>query len=315
LAIVDAVHDFWGVYLQDEITLGERWRLTLGGRYDRFERSVDFAPTGPFDPGGGADETQDAWSPKASLSYRVGDGQVYLAYGRGFGSNFGPVWQWDPNQFARDSQPTTIDSVELGWKSRLMDARLEVEAVLFALEQRNRPVVVSNPDPSGPPSLMTTGDRYESTGLELAARYTPVEDTRLWATYAYLDPRWERFELTGAGGVPIDLSGRQPTGVPRHTALLGVEHTMLPWLTVRGTYEYYDDYAISADNTVRGGGYELATLGASMTWPNRDGWIVDLAVTNLFDESYYFMFGDITRASHATPGPPRQFRLSLGARF
>lgn len=314
LAIVEAKHDFWGAFLQDEIELADRWTLTLGARYDRFERSVDFASTGPFDPGGKADERQDAWSPKGALSYTLGDGQVYVAYGRGFGSNFGPVWQWAPNRYTRDSRPTTIDSLEVGWKSRLLGRRLEVEIIAFGLEQKNRPVLIANPDPMGPPNLMTTGREYQSTGVETAFRYLAGNATNVWGAYAYLDPKWKRFEVAGASDT-VDLSNNRPTGVPRHTASVGVEHAVSEHLSLRGTYEYYGDYAISGDNSINGGGYQLVNAGASFALSRLSGWSIDAVVSNAFDKSYRFEFGNVGAATHATPGPPRQFRLTLKGEF
>ncbi len=39
-------------------------------------------------------------------------------------SNFAPVFQWEPDRFARDEQPTTINSLELDWTGRTTSSRL-----------------------------------------------------------------------------------------------------------------------------------------------------------------------------------------------
>lgn len=312
--ISDATHDFLALFVQDEIRFGERLRLTIGGRYDRFERRVDFTSTGPEDAGGRAADDADAFSPKASISYRYGPGQFYAAYGRGFASNFGAVWQWSPSLYAREGGPTTLDSVELGWKVRGMDGRLEAEIAVFALEQKDRPVLINNPDPDGPPYLHTTGRRYDSHGFESAARWQLTDRTRLLGAYTYLNPKWDEYQLPGAEE-ELDLSGLRAIGVPRHSLSAAVEHDLTAWLSARLSFELYDDYPVTQNNEIEAGGYHLVNLGGSLKIPSADHWAVDVAVLNLLDEEYEFVYGDVESASYATPGPPRQFRITLRVSF
>jgi outer membrane receptor protein involved in Fe transport len=311
-ADADTTNKFWSVFLQDEIALNDRWSLTIGGRYDAFERDTTFQPLGPFNPGGDVQGDTSEFSPKASVSWRYDAGQVYVSYGRGFNSNFGPVWQWDPSQYARAEEPTTIDSVELGWKGRALDERLQFEAALFQLLQKNRRVFVDNPDPTGPPTLATTGQRYESRGFEATVAFSPGPDTTLSLNYTWLDPEWDEYVVDTFAG-PVDLSGNEPRGVPNHMAFLAAEHRFAPWFKARAAYEWYGDYQITEDNAHRGGEYDLLTLSGSFDW--RDNWGIDLAILNALDEEYFAYFGNQTDVLLATPGVPRQIRATLRARF
>lgn len=49
-ADADTTNRFWSAFIQDEIALTDSLSLTVGGRYDAFERDVSFGPTGPFNP-------------------------------------------------------------------------------------------------------------------------------------------------------------------------------------------------------------------------------------------------------------------------
>ena len=100
---------FWGAFVQDEIALGEQWRLTLGARYDRFRRTATYFPIEGVTYGGTLRGDADAVSPKATLSWLPDWGQVYVAYGRGFNSNFGATFEWDPVQYARPESPADDD--------------------------------------------------------------------------------------------------------------------------------------------------------------------------------------------------------------
>ncbi len=310
---------FWGAFVQDEITLSDRLRLTLGLRYDDFSRDAVFFPVDGISQGGPQSGSADAFSPKATLSYLTDWGQVYAAYGRGFNSNFGATFEWDPVQFARpETRPTTIDSIEVGVKGRFLNDTLRAEAIVFYSEQKDRRQIVNNPaaenDFSQPGNLVTFGDLYTSQGLELSLVATPTNTTTVKLNYTYLDPEWEELTISTFSG-PLDFSGNTPVGVPEHILYLQVDQEVTDWLSVRGILEYYDDYFYTVDNALSDGGYSLVTLAAQIAPPQLDGISIDFTVTNLFEETYYSYFGNRNSPTYAMPGTPRQVRLAVNWRF
>ena len=315
--VADTTNTFYGAFVQDEIRLTDRLTATLGIRYDAFEREVDFSVVGTEPVDQKAEGDTDAFSPKAALSYDYGGGILYFSYGRGFNSNFGPVFQWEPDRYARDEEPTTVDSFELGWKGRAVSDRLEWEAAAFYLEQKDRRIFVSNPDPSGPPTLATTGQKYSSRGFEGALRFFLTERTRLVMNYTYLDPEWDELIIEGSFGAPDqDFSGVTPQGVPEHMVFLEASHQFGSWLQAGITYEWYDDYYVDLSNSVSNGSYDLVGIYGSIKFPGVEALSVDLSVTNLFDEEYYFYFaGSRTMATNVTPGTPRLARATVRLRF
>lgn len=314
---------FWGAYLQDEWRITDRVTLTLGGRYDSFRRRALFRPiAATFNPGGERSANESAFSPKASFAYRFGDdggtrGTIYASYGRGFSSNFGPVFQFNPVLFELDLRPMTLDSYEVGFKGRDGSGVFSWEVAAFRYDQRDRLVTIENPDPTGPSSIATTGQRYRSQGIEVSGRLELRPSTTLSANYSYVDAKWREFLVPGAVG-QIDLSGKRPTGVPEHILNASVEHRFADWLRARADLYVYGDYAVTGDNRVIQGGYELLNLSASIELPTRTPLTLDLALTNALDsEIYYYFgaFGSSTAPSSATPAAPRQFRATLRARF
>ena len=312
----DMTNTFFGAFIQDEIALTDRWTLTVGLRYDQFDRKVDYRFIGTFPSDERVKGDADAFTPKASISYRYGGGMFYGSYSQGFNSNFGPLFQWNPNQYLRVEEPTTLDNYELGWKGRGLDGRLEWETAIFFLEQKNRRVFVSNPDPFGPSQLATTGQIYSSRGLEASLRFRPTERTSGTLTYAYVDPEWDEFILPGSFGAPDrDFSGATPTGVPENTFYVELEHEFSSRVTARVTYEWYGDYYVDLANSVKNGSYDL--LGLSATFTANENIAVDVSITNLLDEEYYFYLAglDDTLTSRVTPGVPRLARATLHWRF
>ena len=261
----------------------------------------------------------DAFSPKAALSWRADWGQIYASYGRGFNSNFGPTFEWDAAQYARpESRPTTIDSYELGVKGHTADRRLTVEAAIYYTRQKKRRQIIPNPDaesdPTAPSNLIRYGDLYDSRGLEVSVTLRPADGTSVRINYSHVDPEWKKYVITGFGP-PVDLSGATPIGVARNIVYIAAEQRLASWLSGRATFEWYDDYKITGNNRVEGGGYELLTLGARIApagWRNIS---LDLTLTNALDKEYYFYFGGRSNPTYATPGVPRQFRAAVRAAF
>lgn len=313
-AAADTTNQFYGVFVQDEIELAARWTLTLGGRYDWFDRETRFSIVDSQPADLVAEGDAGAFSPKASLDYDYGPGLLYASYGRGFNSNFGPIWQWNPSQYDRIERPTTIDSYELGWKGEAFDGGLSWDTAIFYLEQQDRRAFVSNPDPSGPPTLATTGQQYSSRGVEASVTWRPGPDTAIMVNYTHLDPEWDTFIVDGFGGA-VDLSGTTPQGVAENIVYAEINHQPADWLSLTASYEWYDDYFVTADNSVSGGAFSLLNASARIALP-REGMGIDLSVTNLLDEDYVYLFGGSrTAATNATPGTPRQVRATLRAAF
>lgn len=313
----DSTGSAWAVFVQDEIALTDHLTLTLGGRYDSFERDV-FTITPASLTGDVLSDDANAFAPKASLSYDWGDTLVYASYGRGFNANFGAMFQWDPFFYVRDTEPTTVDSYEVGLKGRAIDGRLTYAVSAFYLEQENRAVFLTNPDsfvdPTAPSNLVTSGQLFTSRGLEVEGRFELSDEIAVRASYAYVAPEWDELVLETFGG-PVDLSGNSPTGVPENTLTGAIEWRPVDGFEALLSVEWYDDYFVTLDNSVEKGGYTLSTLNLGFEPQAWAGARIDLNISNLFDEEYDFFFGDRTQATYAIPGTPRQARVTLRYAF
>ncbi|WP_049722368.1 TonB-dependent receptor [Gilvimarinus polysaccharolyticus] len=305
----------WGVFVQDEIALSQSLTLTLGLRYDAFERDASFEPVAGSSASGDLSGDTDALSPRVALSWDSSVGNVYFSYGRGFNSNFGPIFEWNPANYARlENKPTTIDSYELGWKATALEQRMQLELAVFQTFQQDRRSSIPNPaaenDYSQPSNLITYGQQYDSQGVEFSLSYMLTPDARLGIAASHINPEWDEY-IINSYGTEIDLSGTTPVGVAENTFYLSYDHRLASWLEVRAIYEFYDDYQITQDNRVDGGRYDLLTLGASIFpswWP---GATIKLTALNALDEDYYFYFGDRTVPTYAVPGAERELRASV----
>ncbi len=316
----DTENTFTAAFAQTEIDLGDRFKLTLGARWDDFERQTVLM-TGPdrnVQPQ--VVDSADHVSPKLSMVFAATpERTIYFNFGEGFSSNFGPVWQWDPSSFIRDTRPTTLRNYELGTKGWVADGKLSYNLSLFAIEQEDRLIFVSNPeaftDFTAPSTIATTGQRFESQGVEATATYRFGSGSSLEGRYSYVDAEWDELVVSTFSG-PLDLSGTTPTGVPENIFYLEWRQKIGSRFDGGLSWEYYGDYQLTQDNAFEGGSYDLLNLSLSYR-PNLGRLErIHLAVTNLLDEEYYYLLGGSrTAVTNAVPGVPLQARLSLNWAF
>jgi outer membrane receptor for ferric coprogen and ferric-rhodotorulic acid len=262
--IADTTNRFGSVFAQADLELGARATVTLGGRYDRFNRRSEITAGDPLVTGAPVERTLDKFNPKASLTVDLGASQTACAaFGQGFNTNFGPAWQWDPSRYIRREKPTTLRNYEAGVKGSVGGTRLSYALSAFRIDQRDRLIFVSNPDAffgSGlPDTIATTGQRYETRGVELTTRVRPRTGTSIDINYGWLDATWKELLVTDT----LDLSGTTPTGVPAHVFSAGNDQSLSARVSLRLGVEAYSDYFVTQDNTLKGGAYQLVNLGVT----------------------------------------------------
>jgi hemoglobin/transferrin/lactoferrin receptor protein len=287
----DARQRVVGVYLHDEIRIGDRVTVVPGLRWDRYES----------DPGTGAVAGQDesALSARLSLSYALTDWlNVHAAYNQAFrapgmselfvsGTHFscgpGCANLFVPNP---DLEPETAHNTELGLSAQKTDlfqpddrltARLalfrnDVDDFIDQIVDFTFAPVPGNPGRGGVSFFENVSDaRLE--GFEVEAAY----DARRWfARAAYGRTRGEN----RATGEPL-------SAIPADELTLGAGIRLAAFeLGWKGRFVAEQD-RVSQGGT-ESNGYDLHDL--YLTWRpqgfGRDRVRVDVGIDNLFDEGY-----------------------------
>lgn len=308
----ESSNEFTALYFQEEWRINERANLTLGLRYDRFERDaqinsdVDF--DGVIDINPAINDDEEHVSPKLALHYRFNDAlNTWVSYGEGFNSNFGAVWQWDPSLYERgnDVKPSVVRNTEIGLRGQGDTYNYSVS--LYNLVQDDRLVFLPNPAGFGPPRA-GTADEFESTGLELETNFKLADGWYAGVNYAYIDAEWNDYVVGD-----VNFAGNRPIGVPENTMSLSLRGQLSENVRLFSAYYINDDYYFTRDNRVSGGDHNLLDLGASLALPAL-GMEISLVGKNILDEEYYYIFGS-NDPSTATPGLPARFLLNVSFDF
>ncbi|WP_439813864.1 TonB-dependent siderophore receptor [Zavarzinia sp. CC-PAN008] len=194
--------DQTGVYLQDQIRLGERWTLTLGGRFDTAGSDV-----ADHLAGGRTMVEDDAFTGRAGLVYLAPNGLApYLSYSE----SFVPTLTFDPvsgTPFA----PEKAHQYEVGLRYQPPGRSDLYSLALFDLTRENYITYDVNFVPS------QTGE-IQVRGLELEATFSPLADLNLILAYT-----WTPEADVTRSADPSQI-GKQANAVPEHKASLWADY-------------------------------------------------------------------------------------------
>ncbi len=204
-------------------------------------------------------------------------------------------------------KPETLVSYELGLKKRLLDNRLNLEAIIFIYDYKNLQLTGLTYDRFGGPFYTTTNAaKADVKGLELNGDWRITNSDKLRFGLALLDARYGKYSPNGIN----DWSGLALDRTPPLVASFGYEkeqrlgagHLNYSFFT-----RYSDDYFLS--NQSSGIRYIVPSFtksDVSISYsPNEKAWDIQLFAKNLEDKVYPLSVG----GGVAAPSEPRTIGL------
>jgi iron complex outermembrane recepter protein len=280
-----------GVFAQDEIALGTKWRALVGGRYDTTEGTSLVIGT----PTVQNERTVGAFSPRFGLTFAVAPVvSVYASYARSFVPQIGGT-----RLDGRMTDPSRGTQYETGIKAESLNGRLLATAAFYDLRKTN--VAVSDPENPGF-SIQIGEQRSRGAELEVAAQVT--SGWSVIASYAHDDAEITRDSNAG-------LIGNRVVNVPSHTASLWTTYDLPLDATARirfgaGAF-HVSERAVNNANLFFLPGYTRADALVSY---RTVAWNLALNLQNVTDRKYFDSSGGVFH-----PMPPRQWFVTAGYRF
>ena len=300
-----------GPYVRDEITMSDRYRLTLGARADQVRFRVDdrlITGTNPDDSG---ERTLRAVSPMVGFVARVSTlHSVYATVSTAFETPTATELANKPDGSAGinpDLDPQYSTTAEAGMKGTV--GRVRYDASLFATRVRDELIPFEVPNGGGRRYFRNAGSTRRTGGeVGLAAA---LGATTVGASYSYSDFVFREY-MVGTN----DYGGNRIPGIPNQQFQGYATYTWRGWsASVEGitTGSAFLDDA----NSGRAQGYEVmnARIGGRIEI-GPAAVVPALAVSNVFDRTYA---GSIVTNAAAgryyepAPGRTVYFGLSLGA--
>ncbi|XHT33480.1 TonB-dependent receptor [Xanthomonas citri pv. citri] len=194
----DERQQVWGVYAQDQIDLGARWKALLGLRYDHYQQDLDNHLRGTTQRA-----SDGVVSPRAGMTLHVDDAlSLYASAAAGFRPNSGV------GANGQSFAPEKSRSLETGLKYVQPGDGLEATVAAFRIDKKN----VLSLDPADTSFSLPVGQmRSQGLELDLLGRLSP----RLAASVglAYTDSQVTRSSAAAASTGLAE--GRRFPNVPR----------------------------------------------------------------------------------------------------
>ncbi|MBV6806090.1 TonB-dependent siderophore receptor [Xanthomonas euvesicatoria] len=156
----DERQQVWGVYAQDQIDLGARWKALLGLRYDHYRQDLDNHLRGTTQRA-----SDGVASPRAGMTFHVDDAlSLYASAAAGFRPNSGV------GANGQSFAPEKSRSLETGLKYVQPGDGLEATVAAFRIDKKN----VLSLDPADTSFSLPVGQmRSQGVELDLLGRLSP----------------------------------------------------------------------------------------------------------------------------------------------
>ncbi|CAN7228553.1 TonB-dependent receptor [Phenylobacterium sp. LjRoot219] len=339
----------YAAYGQATLHLTDQWRLTGGLRYTqdnkkgRFDQTVGGgAPlTGPLAPLAALRaalavpvsykaKTDDSdVSGQLNLAYQATDD--ILAYGnlaRGYRSGGINLSQL-PAGASATIDPETVDSAEIGLKTRFLDRRVTLNVAAYY--QRDKDYQGTMVVTGTTKTYLANIPKVEVKGVEVDLRAEPNRHLSFYASAAYNDANYKSYPDAPCGlenilSTSCDLSGRPLAGVPLWSVSAGAEFRQPLTLGAREVEAY-----AAVDDSFRSSIYSNTTDSIYSRLPSLNlvdarlgvraadgGWDAYVWGRNILDKKYFTArapgLGN-TGAIYAALGDPATWGVTLRARY
>jgi iron complex outermembrane recepter protein len=271
-----------GVYLQDQISLSDRLKVLIGGRFDAFKQTSE-----DFSANTETDRSDSAFSPRFGIVYQpIPAISLYASYVSSFTPGNG-VFLFG-GSLEGDIKPERGRQYEIGVKTDLTN-RLSATLALYDLTRTN----VLTEDPDNPGFQIQTGEQ-NSRGIELSLTGEILPGWNIFTGYAYTDAQVTEDNTFQPGS-------RLPN-VPYHSFNLWTTYEIqrgdLQGLGFGLGLFYVGDRSGDLDNTYQIPSYFRTDAAV---YYRRDRFRVALNLRNLFDVEYFENGSSSTRVNYGQP--------------
>ncbi len=235
--------DSSAAFVSADWAITDRLTFTLGGRYTEEEKdfsgddgSIGYNPAaGEARPTGHATWEKSAkWSeftPSGSLRFNLSeDLMLWASYAEGFksGGFFGR--QANFQNIDVTFEPESVDNIELGFKSSLLDGRMTLNAAYFQSDYENKQESVLVPRGlADVATIVRNAATEEIKGVEVDLSFQVTENWFIRANYGYLDASYDEFVADIDGGAEIELTDNsylKPRNTPENTFGISTTYTV-----------------------------------------------------------------------------------------
>ncbi|HEX2271428.1 MAG TPA: TonB-dependent siderophore receptor [Pyrinomonadaceae bacterium] len=286
----DVTANSQALYVFDTATLGRKWELNGGLRWDRFDAD------GITTTGAPVSRVDRMLSVRAGAVFKpLPQGAVYASYGTSLNPSLEGL-SYNTANIVIDPEKTY--TLEAGSKWDFFNSRVLLSGAIFRVEKLNArtPGIL----PGDPPQVLEGKQRVDGAELSLEGNLTRA--WRILAGYTFLDSE------TTDSNTPAEI-GKELVNTPRNSFNLWTTYSLPSGLHFGGGARFVDSRWGNTINTRRVDAYWTFDVMAS--YPLTEHIDLKLNLYNLADKLYFDRIG----GGHLVPGPGRSAMVSTSFRF
>ena len=337
---VDTTNDYYGLYFTDVVSFSERWHLTLSGRYNWANVTIE-DKTGS-QPALNGDHTFKRFNPAAGLNFNPSAAlTTYVSYSEGMRAPT-PIELTCadpaapcrlPNNFLADPplQKVVAKTTEIGARGRWTD-KFGWSAAAYRTELNNDIIFISSGGAVNAGFFQNAG-KTRRQGLELGV-HARMDKLNLAANYGFVDAKFaspltlnspSNSSAAANGDIQV-ASGNKIPGIPAHSVKVRAEYDLTESVSVGSNVMVFSSqYARGDENNQDANGkvpgYTLVNLDARYQHTRRLSFFG--RIDNVFDRDYEslgvlgqnffngpgrtFDAGNVTNEQFRSAGAPRAF--------
>lgn len=275
------------IFVQDEMKLGERWKMYLGARYDRFDKKKGywFANKAHENLENANDS---AISPKISFTFEPKHDMVFFA---SYGASFNPPTIYQLYRQAGtdmsdihanpELKPEKSKTIELGMKQKVSD-KTSYGLTFFHVKTKDKIALIPKTDPQLVERKYVNMNEAMTKGFELELKHRFNDNWRVFTNYTF-----QTGDQTSNGARANNYS------IPKHLLHFGVGYEIGKFdASLSGTYVSEREEPDSAAGTSVDFREAYFLMNLALKYRFSKNFDLQFGVNNLFDREFYS--GDIT---------------------
>jgi outer membrane receptor protein involved in Fe transport len=286
------------IYWQDQISVTQRLKLSVGGRYSDYDRRshTDTYTNGVASRGADTIRQTNAYTYRAGAVYGLTERQqLYFASN----TSFKPLTTVSAD--GRILEPERGQSYEIGHRWQTMRGRLKINTAAYKMMRQNVAISLGS-------GLYDQAGQQSSKGIDFDANGDLGHGIRVVAAYGYTLPRYDNY-FTSNG--TVSMIGRRPSYTTRHTGNV--------WLTKRwnsGIYasvgsRYMGPVFLNDANTLWLGGWAKFSGAFGV---HKRAWDWSVNADNLLNRQHY-VTATLSSGNQVYPGSPITVQATIRYRF
>ncbi|MFT6208374.1 MAG: iron complex outermembrane receptor protein, partial [Colwellia sp.] len=240
-SLYTSAYDYYGIYIQDLMTLNDQWQVSVGGRYDKQSKE---------------NANNESLLPKAGLLFHPDEQTTfYASYSEGFEPQRSEKLENDRdinNGMKLDAM--TSEQMEIGAKWQLFDERLLLTAALFDITKTGKLITEAiNDNPTFETRTEQAGEQRHK-GFEAAAQGAINDKLFVMASVMKLDAQYDKDE---------NYQGKTPIDAPQWSASIWSRYEFNDQLAVNIGAFYEGERFADSNNTIKKDAYTRIDVGAT----------------------------------------------------